>query len=414
MLLLGRNSNKYDLFIFVLILSLSFGILGNALQAPRIIGFLLIPQLGKVWPYLRKHYKTHLTATLFFLIYATFSLVWTPDIVSGIKELCYYIIHFIIFFEIIGFSCYAKDKNNTISLSWLILVSITLIIAYWEIITGNHLSVAFQDSDLMGTADYGIRRFASVTFGNYNAYVTFICFAYPFLLYRFNGTNKTKVVTYGIPVVLLLSFASVLINASRGGLLSLVIMYAIYFIHSKKSFKNLFPLLLLVVLTVYAVSNYGELLFSVIEGRISDTGFTNDTVRTEIWSVALQCFINSAGMGVGIGGNELSLFAISRMPMMPHNMFIEVLMEFGAIVFMIFIISLIKTFKKGRKSLDKGVKIVSNCFFLSLPIVAVIDSSYCLSPLIFIVFASVYSFTLVPCANINRNVKHYGKTTNML
>lgn len=396
MILLGKNTNKYDFYVSVLIVSLVFGILGNTLQAPRVIGLLLFPKLWKILPTLRRLFKTHLDTTLFFLIYAALSLLWSPDIVSGIKELCYFVIHFIIFFEIIGFSCFAINKNSTISKSWFILVSLTLVIAYWEIITGNHLSVAFQDSDLMSVTDYGMRRFASVTFGNYNAYVTFLCFSYPFLLFLFNCSNKNKIESIGVPIVLLLSFGCVLINASRGGLLSLVIMYIIYFILSQKTFKNVFPLLLLFVLGFYAISNYGELLFSVMEGRITETGFTNDTARVEIWTVALQCFLNSVGFGVGLGGIEKSLFSISHTPMIPHNFFIEVLMEFGLVVFLLLVLSLVKTFIKGRRSLDKGVKIVTNCFFVTLPIVSVIDSSYCLSPLTFIVFASVYSFILIP------------------
>ena len=390
MLFFGKNSNKFDYYLFIIIVSLAFGALGGYLQVSRVVGILLLPQLFMIWPNVGEYFHRIVSFTRFFLIYALLSFIWTPDVLSGFKEILYYIIHFVLFFEILAFSCLAKDYKITIAKSWLILVSITLVIAYWEIITGIHLSIAFQDSDEMKLAVYGFRRFASVTFGNYNAYVTFLCFSFPFLLFMFNNFKTQKEMIW-VSLVLVLSFACVLINASRGGIIAIPLMFAISFILSKKSFKNIIPMSVVVVVAIYACLNYGELLFSVFDDRM-DNGVFNDNERTYIWTVAINCFLHSFGFGVGIGGIVQSFYAETNKFLIPHNLFIEVLMEFGIIIFFLFISTILSLIKKTNKSNDKDTKIVSYCFLFSLPIVGVIDSSYCLSPLIFVVFSSIMSF----------------------
>lgn len=390
MFFLSKNSNKYDYYIFIIIVSLAFGALGGFLQVARVIGILLLPQLYIIWPHVEKNFRRMVLFTQLFFIYAALSLVWTPDISSGFKELIYYTIHFVLFFEILAFSCRAEDFKGTIAKSWLILVSITLIIAYWEIISGNHLSIAFQNSDEMKVTMYGFRRFASVTFGNYNAYVTFLCFSFPFLLFMFNNYKTRKEMIWA-SLVLVLSFACVLINSSRGGMLAIPLMFITSLILSKKKLKNIMPLFIVIIVALFAVLNYGEFLFSVLDNRMDD-GVFNDNERTYIWTVAIKCFFHSFGFGVGIGGIAQSFFVETNKNIIPHNLFIEVLMEFGIIIFILFLTTILYIIKKTYRLQDKDAKIVSYCFLFSLPIVGVIDSSYCLSPLTFVVFASIISF----------------------
>lgn len=290
--------NKYDLYIVILLTSLAFGIWGGALQVVRLLAIFFAPIMLKHVITYKRYVKNLFLFFLFLLLYGVFSLLWSPDKIRGIEELIYYIVHFFVFFEILIFSLYAKFPIRSLSLGWMCAIIITLIVAIWEIMTDNHLPMSVQESELSLNTGVEIiqRRFASVTFGNYNAYVTFLCFALPFVFYGIlseKGLNLKKLTSI---IVVLLSVVVILYNASRGGLICLIVMFIISLLtasNNKQKFRLLFFVAIMLGGLLYFI---GENMLAAIIARSADGGLFEDSSRIYIWNVALKTFVDTLGL----------------------------------------------------------------------------------------------------------------------
>ena len=383
--------NKYDKAIIILLSSLAFGGLYigfGALQYSRILAIVFAPMLlSKITKC--NYVKPLLIFTLFVILYGSISLLWTLNPTKGIEELLYYIVHFLLFFEILVFSRYAINAFKSVSLGWILSLSITLVIAMWEITTGEHLlnSVTHGDSFNMD-GQIILRKYAAVTFYNYNSYVTFICMSLPFVFYTI--LNRTSRINFLYVVgIILLSASVILFNASRGGLLCLIIFFFIYFINSPKR-KYVIPIF--VIFGSLMLFYFGNDMLSLISYRASDGALTTDTGRVEIYTNAMKVFFDTFGLGTGLGGLTLWMSKFSNDILATHCMPLEILAQFGFIIFIIFIVFLIRLFFKSFKIGDFYRRITSYMFFLSLPILSVINSGYLLNAYFFAYISSIIVF----------------------
>ncbi|HIX85188.1 MAG TPA: O-antigen ligase family protein [Candidatus Parabacteroides intestinigallinarum] len=384
--------NKYDILATLLLFSLGFGGIGGALQVTRILAIILLPVLFSKFSsgcYMRNYFNFF----LFFIGYCSFSLLWTPNKAEGIVEIIYFVVHFILFFEIIVFSYRASNPLDSISKGWLIAVCMTLVVALWEITTDNHLPISIQESgDTMNAGGVIIyRKFASVSFGNYNGYVTFLCFSLPFLFYR---VMKNKCL-FSI-VAIILSCVCILFNASRGGLLSVSLMFLIYifFLRKQGSKVYMYSLLLLLLVGSFVFIQFGAGLFEAIIYRAENATLYSDASRFEIWGRVWQVFLSTCGLGSGVGGlqdmmRQLSPSGIS----IPHNLFLEIVGEFGIVIFLVFILFLIRIFKQAYRVKNEAIRTLLFLSLVPLPIYSIINSGYIFNTYVFSAFASLVVFS---------------------
>lgn len=384
--------NKYDKAIIILLISIAFGGLYigfGALQYSRILAILFAPMLlSKITKC--NYIKPLLFFALFVILYGGISLLWSPNPSRGIEELLYYIVHFLLFFEIIVFSKYATKAFQSISLGWILSLSITLVIAMWEITTGEHLSNSVDHGDTfnLGYGQTILRRYAAVAFHNYNSYVTYICMALPFVFFSLFGKLKKKNFIYLI-VIILLSASVILFNSSRGGLLCLIVFFLIYFINSPKK-KYVIPIF--VMLGGGMLFYFGEDMLSVISYRLSDGGLTTDTGRMQIYSNAIKVFFDTFGFGTGVGGLNSWMSKFSNDILATHNLFLEILAQFGFVIFLLFTVFMVRLFFKSLKVSDSNRRIVLYMLFFSLPILSIIDSGYLLGAHFFAYISSIIVF----------------------
>lgn len=389
--------NKYDIFIFVIIVSLIFGGYGDAFQVVRIIAIFMMPILLRKLPYCKDYTKTYVHVLGFFYLFAVVSIMWTGDQVEGLKALAYYPVHFLIFFEILAFSRYANKPLKSISLSWMIVVCLSLVIALWEIVTDNHLALSKFDSDLHMTNGLDIVKihFAAVTFGNYNGYVTFICFALPFLFYCLLCSDKwLKKLMCLVPILLCL--VVLLFNASRGGLLSFCIMSALYFIRTPKAVVKLVLLALFLMFLIPFIIENGSAMFDLIMMRAEDGGMFEDNVRSIIWGLCFKIVANTFGIGAGVMGTRTAMQALKAPVTIPHNMVLEIMADFGVLFALIFVVYVFKLFYKAKNHSDNKIKTMLYMSILAMPFYLIIDSAYLLNAAYYSAFASITVF-----ANIN-------------
>lgn len=390
------KANKYDLLIFLLIATTAFGNWGGYLQVTRIIGICSIPLLMVRMPKCQ-FAKPYGITILLFLFYCILSLLWTPDKTEGIKQLVYYIVHLLIFLEILVFSRFAKKPLQCIMTGWLMAVSLTLVVAMWELITDQHLSLSALDSEsYMNTGRQIVfRRFASVTFYNYNTYVTFLCFAFPFLFCGLMCTNSWKYQHLLTNIAIVLAIICIIFNSSRGGLISIIVMGSFFLWIYMKKRQSLFMLLFLLTLLGGIVYRFSDELFLAIKLRLdmSDNNLIeSDESRFTIWANALVAFKPTIGLGTGIGGVQASMKEITDGVTIPHNLLLEILVEFGGLWFLTFLRYLWSLLSVAKQLSFTYFRYTVYIALSAFPFYTIIDSSVLLKTFFYAAMASLTVF----------------------
>lgn len=394
---------KYDYFLFLLITSLAFGAIGGALQIPRLLTILFFPyfinRIGLVGKYLR----TLSITIVCFMLYCLLSLAWTPNLEEGLTDFVYFILHFLLFMEIVVFAMCANNPKDTISKGWLVAVFLTIVFAMWEFHTGIHMPYCRNSDDTLANLGDGLvieREFAAVAFVNYNTYVTFLCFAIPFLLYIISNKEKEKKIIYWFTLaIIILAVFCILKNGSRGGLLSVFTVTGIYFLMKPKNLKWTITILLLFALVIYVFYSYGD-EFVYIIARASDGNLTEGGERLVVWDYALDQFFSTVGFGVGIGGMFDAMEGVASDIKITHNIFLEILLLYGFVFCIVFVAFLLKMLFEARQIKDFPTKVTIYTALISFPIYGIINSGYLSNPFVFVglaslSFFSIYSNTIV-------------------
>lgn len=394
MSLLKYCHNKYDIYLLFLIVSTIFGTIGGALTATRLLGILLLP---KFFGIINRENLKFLSSLKFwciaFYVFALVSMLWTPDKVEGFKELVYYLVHFLIFFEVIVFSRKALSPLQSITIGFALCVLLTSVVGFWELTTDNHLAYSKLDeakeSNIGGEIVF--RKFAAVTFYNLNGYVTYLCLCLPFLLYGFSLEEKfLKRMSF---IALIIAVILILCNASRGGMFSIVICLGVFFLMSPKNKSLIYSFIVLIGGLLYILYKYGDSILLILTLRLSEGGATTDDSRFGIWGNAMKVFFDYLGLGCGIGGMHAAMAKYANGGItITHNVFLEVLCQYGVVFCIVFVSFLFKQFKKGLKLLDKKRRVMATVALVSFPMTGIINSGYLLDPQLFIVLASIYVF----------------------
>lgn len=377
--------------IFLLIVSTVAGDIGGGLQMPRLLTILFSPFfLVRFRPgalYLRKTFW----GIFIFLFYCVLSLLWTVNITEGIKELAYYSVHFFMFFEIITFTKHAAKPMQTICFSVAILVILSGSIAFWELFTDNHLKYSSMGTDrVLRTADGTLRRrYAAVTFVNLNTYVTYLCFFIPFLFYGFLA-NKNKLLYISC---LIATISIILFNASRGGTLTILVMFLIFFMLSYKVKKTYLYISILFIVLSFGYIVFGDEVLLIIKARTQSNNMLNGGTRYVIWENAFEVFKSYYGFGCGIGGLYDSMFEMNKyIVCATHNLFIEIITTFGILAITLFIKMLYKLLMQGHNSDIRARKICIYQSILTMPIYGIINSTYVLMPSLYTLLGLLFVF----------------------
>lgn len=394
MSIIKNYHNKYDIYILLLIVSTIFGNIGGALTAPRLLGLLLVPKLFGIVNRENLKYLSSLRYwCVAFYVFALISMLWTPDKAEGFKELVYYLVHLLIFFEIIVFSRKALSPLQFITIGFALCVLLTSVVGFWELTTDNHL--AYSAMDEANASNYGgeivLRNFAAVTFYNLNGYVTYLCFSLPFLLYGFSLEEKSiKWISF---MALVTAIVLILCNASRGGLFAIVICLAVFFLMSQKNKSLIYSYIVLIGGLLYLLYKYGESILFILTMRLSYEGATTDDSRFEIWGNALKVLVEYSGFGCGIGGMNAAMKQFAKGGItVTHNILLEVLCQYGVVFCLAFVFFLFKQLKTGLKLLDKKRRVLLTVALVSFPMTGIINSGYILDPQLYVVLASIYVF----------------------
>ena len=368
---------------------------------------------------MRPKFKINLLLQFYLLLMTTWlvwgaaSGYWTPDIISGFKDfiaLCLGLIASLIIILYVN----NRAKVKYLRLGWVFAYLFTGMVALWEITTGNHLTSSFTESG----PDYYLRKlFVSSTFGNPNNYAAFLILCFPFMIWQFMSSKfllgklamLTLILTF--PVVIALTGSRI----GFVGWLAEVIIISLFMIKGSK--RIVFVAFLTALSTYLIVSGITDDLQLVDKMmKAVSTGGQKGSILVRINTTldGLWMVSQSYGIGIGVGGFEYVMlhkpvpfytYGISN----PHNFSIEIMAEYGLLVFCLFAIVILLvfyfSFRKYRSENSEDSLIGIICFIAinGYLFATVANSSYLEQPVNWIFLGSVIG--LLSISNAKYQIK---------
>lgn len=388
--------NSFDYLLSFYITLLAFGGIGNAFQPIRVFIILFIPIiLFKNKKNLFSFCRDESIIFSIWFIYSVVSIPFAYNITESISESLYLLLYFLGFFVFIYFAKNGNNPQKSILIGWILLFSVTLPITLVELFFDIHLPISVQGEGNVMNYGNGLvieRNFASVTFGNLNQYNTILTYILPFVfsffLYSIKKSDK-RLITISLSLVLTLSYI-IIINSSRAAIASLLITITIFMLYIVKNIKSLLFFTLFFSLFFFILINNFPETFIVIASRIQMQGF-GDHSRSEIIKNGLNALANSFYLGVGSGNFKAVMANVYKLELTaPHNLFLEVLVQYGLIIFTFFVLEFFRFFKRLwgiKKTHYKFLVFTSLCL---LPFSSIINSGYLLNASFWILFYSLY------------------------
>lgn len=248
---------------------------------------------------------------------------------------------------------------KVINRAFLVSIVINLGIALWEINPGQHIG---EINSIMNN------EYVFGVFYNQNDFATFLFYGLVSIIINFELSHKKKMDVF-INVFLLLTTGYILIKTgSRGGLLGMTLLF------------TLIPIFIIVNKIKKETRLYGKsidfllILFSLatsfIISKILDLSFAGiDSYRAYLADKGFDYFLNSGLLGVGPGQTNYLVGG------WVHNLFLEILYDYGLFIWLGFIFMLWKLFSNYKTKLSNLLASAISSFIVVLPFVGISSSS---------------------------------------
>lgn len=280
-----------------------------------------------------------IAATLVWVFWATLSLYWTPDPVRGIVETLAVAFGATALLTAANFARMRIDATGLVRDGWVVAYIAAVAISAWEFSTGNHLPGDY----IRRLPDYARTRWLTTSsFDNPNNYAAFVVVAVPFLYWRMLISKAALRPLFGL-VLITGPFITVLTGA-RIAMAALLVQTAVIVITTLTvaGYRRLARRILQVGLGMsaalaalgVAVAVRPDVVQQILAVR---SGISAVEGRFNLTLTGISFFANSFGFGVGAGGYTGMLSAgrgtyATGSLVDPHNMWIEILAQYGLIV----------------------------------------------------------------------------------
>jgi O-antigen ligase len=402
---------KYDWNSVIIWLILAFLAAGSAvgnMQPSRLLAIAAFAYLlvqGKLIEPMSMPSKILIFTMFFWITWGIISLSWTSDLVNGINELIIIAIGFIIILTLLNLANNTSNILLTIRSGWISAFIITLPLALWELFTFQHIPDAGGllpgKTDLVETGGPAstIMMYAGATFGNRNNYCAFIVLCFPLLLWAFEQAKK-KSMKIKYVILMVLGVFIVVVDGSRLGMFCLVLELLFWLFLQRRgsslSFKK-WSIVLLIALIFYLAFEFQEHTLSRLEDLQEGLSGSSQVGRTNLYINGLRLIKSTAGLGVGAGGFMNSVRIGSNMRTTDriyasHNLWIEILADYGIIVWSLFIFWLIATFCYIVKVRNIAKKIGHDGMESALRYTIILMVSF---PFCFLMNSSIFRWTIL-------------------
>jgi O-antigen ligase len=297
-----------------------------------------------------------LSSIIIFHIYMVVTYIWSPASDYSRSILLSLFILIILLIE-----TYVVFRNNTLSCLKLFLY---LILA---------ASILFSLGGILFKDAFGVQhgRYAFL-WGGPNVYVRIVLSGIFVLLYLWLKTGNIL----WLSVIPLILYAGIM-SGSRGGVLSFFISLTLTIFFSRKRF---FKIAVLVVVISFAIIAFLYLpSFSSLREQVETRYPLNinqlreqyyKNLRSELYRLAIKSFKENPALGIGIGGYQYNYGYVY-----PHNLFLNIAAEGGAMGLILIIISVLLLMFgfRVKKSIENNMLFIIGFYYL---LASMISGSY--------------------------------------
>lgn len=293
---------------------------------------------------IKKPNKYSIHFMMVWLLYALFSLAWVKDYTGWLKSIYFLALGMIC---IILFNTYFKDKIDIINSFKLVsFVSIFHNMVGWiEVVTGTYRFVTLEKAFYFAKGNYPVS-----VFGNPNDFATFMLFSI-FITYTSYMTTNSIIMKNIYRINMVSSFTLLLLSGSRANILGLFLGMLIFIflsIKNKKTRRTVGVLIIIGIATLIVFPDSVYLIRNELDFSSTDI-VGSDNVRINLIKNGVVFLFNTFLFGTGSGNSEFwmqnySVFSTGGIYNL-HNWWIEILVNYGLIIFILYVLFYVKLFK---------------------------------------------------------------------
>lgn len=323
---------------------------------------------GKIIFY-QKYIVRYLFLLFFWLGYSIISLAWSISEGDAIKNILFLSMGILLIY----FSTYYiknKVELKRLFVLWMICFGILIVIGFWEHLTGNHFSTsAFYKKENI------LPIFKSTgVFYNTNDYATFLSLSIPFALAIFHHYKQILYKLVGISFILSASYL-IIETRSRANIIAVLLEIIFIFLFLKDINKKLKTIVIISVLIPLMFVFFGSSISPLYERVVKEiTSIRNETnlmagsmgIRINLFKNGIHFLCLTGGLGVGAGNvdkyMENSYLYNTAGILNLHNWWLEILVNYGILIFFGYILfyigimfNLWKIFKKNLSKIEKVI-----------------------------------------------------------
>jgi len=304
---------------------------------------------------------------LFWFSYSIFSLAWVADYVGWLKSVYFISLGLL---SILIISKYFNKTTDILKAFQMISIVILLhnIIGWYEILSKNYIFLNVERASYF--ARFGL---PVSSFNNPNDFAMFLLFSIG-IIYVCMNNCKSKIFSFFYGALIASSLSLIILTTSRANIVGLLLgtMFYIALSFKKKKTRNsLITLLIFSIMLILVFPNYLSYLVSVISNNLHfnfSNGVGSDNIRVNLIKNGIFFLVSTLGFGTGAGNIEYwmlnrSIYDTQGIVNM-HNWWMEILVGYGIIVFIMYIIffcklliHLIKKYKLSRNRIDYSVSL---------------------------------------------------------
>jgi hypothetical protein len=288
--------------------------------------------------------------------WAVGSAFWAVDMRTSARDATSLTFGFITAIALLNLGASSREGLKTLVIGWTFGSLLAALVAGWELATGTHLPSSFTAEQ----PDYALVLLAISTFGNPNNYGAFIVLVTPMLLYQLDhATGRSP--RFALSVLLATNLGLAFLTTSRLALLGVIVLTFGYVGFGMDRKSRILPaLVILSVIAGVAIQRFLESLPLVIEiittveqGAVLEG---SNLIRLNLAAAALEMTVRTAGLGVGAGSYELLIASgyggyFTGGIVNPHNWFLEVLSQYGILVFAAFCMLLAEFYHTAQRGM---------------------------------------------------------------
>ena len=325
--------------------------------------------------------KIYIALGVTWLAWGSLGLLWTPDFPAGIKELLSIGLGFAIGIIFLCLQSYTDDGLMSIGWGWMVAFLLTASVAIWELTTSHHLSGSYLAHNST------LRRIAS-TFGNTNDYGAFLVLSYPFLWLVYQRT-KSPQLRWGQWLLIASVPVLVIFTASRlsaiAFFMQLLVLTASFLRNKHKHSQSLILVTLSAIILITGMLNPTTDIHRKMSAAVHISSPQNKkkhSFQSRIFLTLNGLWLTEQTSGRGVGPGGFEYFQLNKLVPYhtrvsnPHNFWIEILSQYGILVFCLFVswyLSLYVIAFKKRQTSTSGILLAGLVGYI---FAAVANSSY--------------------------------------